>query len=529
MNQYPIFPGQDTPARPTLRLPVLTTTVSTELSHDFTLPDYLPDIRKILRVSATILPQESYVGSTSVDFSGALQYKLLYVSADGTLWSGDLPADYALSLPLSLSERFDPTVGIDAFEATCPEQMLTRVLSPRKVSIRTRLASTVEVYAEASLDDKLRGQRDEHIERLEGEGDCAVVLRGRQSGLTLTDEILPSGEKHDALRVISAEGQVFVSEADADSDTIRLRGEAVVRIFTAEDEENAMAAAPTVLLRRIPFDTAIAVVGADRFADARGFGEIERIGVTVEDGRILCEAVLTLFGECQKNRRFVYTRDLFSTAAEVDTVYETLRLPIGVKCGVGNFTFSESTPLEGVGIGADDRIIDVTGSFSIGQVTVKNDRLLCTGEGDFRLLLHNDVSGEYSAVEISLPYRYLTDYSADLHALPEEITEASLLVTPITLRCKTDGERLAVEGELSVSLRASASRTETMLCEAHVGSPLLHERGTIRIYYPVKEETLWEAARRYHVSPRALAAASEIALAPSDRLDGVKFLTVVDA
>ena len=42
--------------------------VTTELSSDFTLPDYYPEIRKLLMIETNVSPAERYIGGGSVEF-----------------------------------------------------------------------------------------------------------------------------------------------------------------------------------------------------------------------------------------------------------------------------------------------------------------------------------------------------------------------------------------------------------------------------------------------------------------------------
>ena len=41
-----------------------------ECNEDFILPDYMPEIRRVLRLSATRLPEEPYVGADATEFEG---------------------------------------------------------------------------------------------------------------------------------------------------------------------------------------------------------------------------------------------------------------------------------------------------------------------------------------------------------------------------------------------------------------------------------------------------------------------------
>ena len=62
-------------------------TVNTEVSGDFTLPDYQPELRRLLAVMPTPLPPAKYVGSTGVELNGTVDYQVLYVGGDGGIYS----------------------------------------------------------------------------------------------------------------------------------------------------------------------------------------------------------------------------------------------------------------------------------------------------------------------------------------------------------------------------------------------------------------------------------------------------------
>ena len=72
MNQNAILPDSESPARLLLRLPICDKELTTEESHDFTLPDYLPEIRKMLRVTVTVDAPESYASASEVEYAGTL-------------------------------------------------------------------------------------------------------------------------------------------------------------------------------------------------------------------------------------------------------------------------------------------------------------------------------------------------------------------------------------------------------------------------------------------------------------------------
>ncbi len=530
MNQNAILPDNGSPARLLLRLPICDKTLSSEESHDFTLPDYLPEIRKMLRVTVSIDEPESYASASDVEFSGGLTYHVLYTGADGALWAADLPAEYGFSAPIEADERCDLSMGVDAWADCSPELLVTRVLSPRKLNVRCRMRAKACAFAYHSLEEQLSGSPRGRVERLTGMTDSSLVLRGTARGVEVSDELFTESSD-DALRVISGEGQVFVTEAVPEKDRVSLRGELVVRLLTVSEPvsmegETKASTAPTVTVRRLPFAGAIELDGVDRYFDCRGFGVPTKLTFTQEDGRVIIDATLTLTAECQKNARFAFTRDLFSTGAECETAYGDATLPFALRAANGNFTLSDSLPLDGSGISAGDRILDVTGDLTADTVSESAGKTVFSGDAHFHILTKKTESDEYAFGEITLPFRYTADGASDGNKTLPSIKESSVLLAPISIRARCDGERLQIDAEIAVSYRTAGETSVRMLKSARFSDPLPHSRGRILLYYPTTSETLWDAARRYHVSPDVLAMENGMEPSPDTPLKSTKYIVV---
>ena len=46
------------------------TQMTSEVSEEFSLPDYVPEVRKVLTVRASALPEQKYLSDTTLEFSG---------------------------------------------------------------------------------------------------------------------------------------------------------------------------------------------------------------------------------------------------------------------------------------------------------------------------------------------------------------------------------------------------------------------------------------------------------------------------
>ena len=57
-----------------IQVPINEKATVTDLSGDFALPDYQPEIKRLLRVSACVLPPSKFIGDNEGELSGSIDY-----------------------------------------------------------------------------------------------------------------------------------------------------------------------------------------------------------------------------------------------------------------------------------------------------------------------------------------------------------------------------------------------------------------------------------------------------------------------
>ena len=140
------------PAR--LQAPIGDRVVVTEMSEEFSLPDYQPEMKRLLRVKATILPSDQYVGTGNAECSGRIDYCILYTGNDGALYCTNQSGEYQFSAPLEIPSDFEAGEGILCYADSVPEQTVGRVIAPRKLMIKCRLRSRVRLYGTSQTIDQ---------------------------------------------------------------------------------------------------------------------------------------------------------------------------------------------------------------------------------------------------------------------------------------------------------------------------------------------------------------------------------------
>ena len=119
--------------------------VYTESSVDYSLPDYLGDVRKILFSEATLRPSGRFAGGDEVEFSGVVVYNLIYLDSDGNLSSTEFTSDYDYSVKCS-GDSYKDSVSDTRVSA-----FAIRLVGPRKISARASLVGSVRLSEESSI------------------------------------------------------------------------------------------------------------------------------------------------------------------------------------------------------------------------------------------------------------------------------------------------------------------------------------------------------------------------------------------
>ena len=56
-----------------------------ENTEKYDLPDYLPDVNKLLRVDARLVGMNRYVNGDTLEYDGSILYSILYATAQGEM------------------------------------------------------------------------------------------------------------------------------------------------------------------------------------------------------------------------------------------------------------------------------------------------------------------------------------------------------------------------------------------------------------------------------------------------------------
>lgn len=465
-------------------------TVGSEVSLEYALPDYEEEIKKLLKVRVRLLPPASYVGGGNASFSGTVCFDLLYASPEGKLCTVTLAENYELSAPILKDADIDYSDEIFACCDLQPESTVSRVLAPRKVSLRCRLRAAVRAYGKRTLSERMTGDfSPEGIERLAGSASCAAFAVGE-------GEFSADGETEAPMKgdwtVVGCGGEVHMTEVQSGEGEALCRGELFVRALVADEGGK-----PCAVQTRIPFSERIEGEGFTGGMGCHVWGEPSELSAEIADGKIAVRGSVRLCVTGQGNGELPYTKDLYSSVRVTQNQYGKIAFPHAAVTRQGNFTQSLYEEASDYGVPKDAEIIDMWAAASVSDCLCDRGKWALVGETCMTLLMASE--GEYKCVDIPVPFRY--EFEGECGSPESYFARVSMTGG----RARMEGDRLAIECEMGVSVRVCTGMEITALDEAEFGEKVAEDDECV-VCFPGKGDSLWEIAKRYHVPLAALRA-----------------------
>ncbi len=483
-------------------------TVSAELSNDYTLPDYQPEIRRVLRVSATVLPTSKYVGTSRCELSGAVDYKLLYVGSDGRLYTAPLASEYSVSVPLELGEGIELSEEIALLCDAYAEGVSARVSAPRRLSVKSRVCVRVRGYGSAVLEEQVTGECDEKsVQRLIASSRSEHIRTGVGESRELTAEIdMPS----ESTRVVDASAELYIAEARASDSFVDCEGEVRLTLLLCDDEGDGEI---KTVVHKLPFEESVELEESVGECGCTARGYVSDLKVSADEGSILC--VMSVFTEvaAHAESETVYTKDLYSTEKKSECAYKSFKVPTQLCSVSSNFSQNEKIELTERDSALGAVVVCSFCECSASGCVYDNGKYTMSGNSKYSVVIRKDE--EYSTYERDIPFRY--EFSGEG---PAQSYFAS--VSPISCDVRIDGNVMSVASELSVIAQMSGEREISYVSDVRYLEGGISVCGDMIVSYPDNEDTLWSVSKRYSCPLIKLEGICE----PEAKLDGVDYIIV---
>ncbi len=485
-----------------------------ESSCDYILPDYLGDVRKVLKTNASLSPTGQFSGEGSCDVSGVVNYEMIYLDSDNKLSSASFTSDYDFSFPKSDESYVDSYVDSEISSYSI------RVTGPRRLSAKCSVMSEISVIEASSPSAVGDGMLDESIEKITKNVRREVLTLGESAERELAEEIerlenIPAED----IEIITSSAFVKITETNAVDGGVEIRGSVVVGAVIRTPEMT-----PFAIKREIPFsetvkigeDTAITSSSADVRATSCVVSAVD----SDEGARINANLILELRPLGYSNEELTLDKDAYLKSCECENKYDDFKFTEHITASCECCAVSDR-------IGKADseymnlsKILTLDADFKIKElerernsVKIKADMMLSG------IACEINENGEENLLPFKLARE--TEMNVSLNCQIDDKMTVSAKISPASCEFDADEDNIYIKSEPTVSILVGRELSEKILTECVALPDTEYQRSAscINVYYPEEDETLFEIAKKFHTTASLIAKDNNVT-EPISSLDG---------
>lgn len=481
-------------------------TQNSEISGEFTLPDYLPDVRRILRLTPSPRITGKFMNGERLELEGEVAMTLLYLSEDNTVcaFSAVLPFSHSTAIS-GLDESAIITAKLRVLTPVC------RLSGPRKCMLRTKPSLYIRALAAHDLTPDTSALSNEEIAALCTRTEplsAAGIYSAVRSDLRYAEDLTPADGV--IVSVLSCEVIPSVKESRASDGHAVCKGEFDISALCCIMTDNGTAY--RTLHRRVPFSETLDESSITEECRCEPDITVTTVTPTItEEGRNLgvdfvCEAAVL----CSCDVTLPYTTDAFTPTHDIKLQCENHAVFHPVKCVCSALSAAADIKYDEKEV--PQSVIDTHMHAVFDRWELRDGRLILDGTLDISLLCM-EANGNYFPLSAALPIHHDIDAGG--------ITDSAQLLwytdcTPESTSVKADPASGSVrcEAELSLMLSLSEKKPHSLPYALTLSADPLPEppKEPLILCYPEARETVWEIAKHYRIPPALLCEANRLDL-----------------
>ena len=496
--------------------------ITAESVGEHTLPDYNPDVRKLVHTAARIIPGARFTDGERTELPVTVFYDVIYLDSDGGLNHTDFTSDAELAT--SLGEGVDESIFT-------PELLgfNVRLTGPRRFSARANLGARLRTRERKAFD--IDGDTFTSTEPEIAEEKIQIMCEswGESRENEAREDVWErEGAILDEVKILLCEAMGRVEPVRMADGCAEVKGEIKIGMLISVADECA-----EYVEKILPVAESVSVD-----ADGACQAEIAVKDVTPtlragEDG-VCAEVSLkyTCRVSCCYNAGLSVIKDCYSRERESVNEYTELRYEELVCAMTHTVKISEEIPREGILTSDTRNVVYSSGTPRIEEISASGSEIKIRGKvrvSGVACEAFADGSLSYSGMKLDLPYE--ANVNVDRH-LPDGVTvEGRAYASSSSVAI--DGDKMYVSLDLVHCLTVYKERGVNCVGASVLsGDVVERDPSLITVYYPSAGESLFEIAKKHHASVLTIAsdnALSDTCLAsPSAEgsLSGVKKLII---
>ena len=480
---------------------VLSDSAEVPIDIEFNLPDYCPEVSRILKCRAIARVSSKSVSGRSVSVDGSVTVTVIYADGDNMISS------YEYQYPISKS--FDAGAEIEgAFvlaKAKC-EYINCRAVTERKIDIHGAAGINILAFRRQSMDIICDIENDS-IELLHESVPVTVPVANAEKYLLLDEEIEVGNSQPDIKWLIRYDASVTVDECKLLADKAIIKGSVAVNLLYRDSEGQTQS-----LNTSIPVSQLLEAPGADENCTCEASGYIAYLEIKPKTGAdgtargFSLDGKLLLSVQVLRNDEARVITDAYSRRFEAQITGEEVDLSRAVVVLNDTFTCKERVDLPADGISG---ITDIWCEIKNESARADGECLIVSGTAAVGIIAA-DGSGTLSYFEkpIDFEYNFKLPVSGDCSGAEPSV---SVISANYTL---TGDNTMEIRLEMAVNTTVYEHKRVSLVSDIRINANKPAEasnRAAMTVYFAGADESVWDISRRY------LASVSEV-----KRLNGIE-------
>ncbi len=452
---------------------------------DFLLPDYMGDVKRLLKYRADVGVANKFAGNGEVSFLLLVTYRVMYLDSEDNLTEAVFTSDYECSQ--KVSDSF-----IDADIESKVQNLTVRLQGPRKICAKACLISEMRMCEEESFGEtpdlsdaqckskKIKIHSAEYLKFNEREYAEEI---GKLDGISADEvEIIKCDAKLSLHSCHKSDTELVVT-GDIDAFSLLRIGDDIIRVE-----------------KRLPFEESMAlpVSNTPSFYTARGYvGSVcanvnNAVGDSADSGvyaSVVMNFTVDCFAVCDNNCEKHVVCDAFVCGKKNECTYRNFIY--SELAGVHNekkklsFTLKrDPTPIRNV--------IDYDASVKSMKFSINDSELTINGELEYNIIVNTMQPLECMSIKGEREFEEKTrlPWLNDKH-------KVRVSVVPCEFSPSFDNENLYVSMALLINICAEESKSEKILTHIESEAEDKNTGRRVIVYYPKEGDTLWSVAKKY--------------------------------
>ena len=464
-----------------------------EIGADFVLPDYMGDIKRVLKYTATVIPCNSLICETEASFLATVTFRVSYLDGEDMFTEASFTAD----------SEFVERLGAGCVSANAEyktQAVTVRLGGPRKISAKATVICDVSLLEEHSVCEKSAYEGAESLKREIGVHSLEYLSCAERE---YAEEIERLNEMTaDELEVVKSSASAFIDSVHKTDGGINLSGYADALILLRGEDGIIR------LEKRIPIEEHIECElkeGSAFIPGAYVSGATVNLNNVSDENECAVSVVMNMTVECfaahHYSEEYTVVTDAFYEGCKNKCSYENVEYSALSDCIFEKTSFPMTVQR------TEEPMYDILES----ELCVKNTHCEIVG-GDALVScdieLHMVARG--AGAESCYSIKEKGEFSKKLRLSSPSADKIEVNAMPCEVSVSFDGDKIYVESQLLISLIAEKRECERVLSNIVFEREAGNEDRSIVVYYPEAEETLWSVSKKYSVSPSKIAAVNGI-------------------